>query len=274
MSKIACGGILSVLLSLLFIITGCNSPESTPPASYSVQNDQIIVPDDSPFRKHLEVIKAKAPEHNDVVFNTVGQIIALANSSSALSGTQLSWVELDPTLSAMVGIHLKLFSAAPIGTALGLTTIPSEYKEQIHAGEIVDISRYGLKKSDVHASIIRIEPRPGDKNSSFVVFRINKGQAWYPGTNCEVKFPLLHMQTTTVPTTGILHEGYREFVLKEASPGHFKVQPIFIVDETPASAQIIGLKNGDSLIGSGAILLKPELHNFIQQQSDLGHVTQ
>ncbi len=262
------------LISAVLLLANCTHPVPTATASYSVEHDQIVVPDSSPFRKHLEIVHAKAPEHGEVAFNTVGQIIALGNSSGVLSSATLSWAELDPALTLAAGLHLSSFANSSLGTAFGLTTIPAEYTEQIHLGQSLEIARYGLKKSDVHGVIVRIQPRPNDKNSSYVTFEIPKGQDWYPGTNCEVRFPLLHVQTSIVPTTSILHEGFREFVLKEVSSGHFQVVPVFIVDETPSSAQIIGITKDDSLIGSGAILLKPELHNFIHPQGDSTHGTE
>jgi hypothetical protein len=259
---------------LAFMSGGCT--KSAPPSddsenAYKVEKDQIVVNPKSAFLKHLEVVKTTKTPRGEVAFKTVGQIIALANTSGVLSSSDLSWVELDPDLTRISGLHLKSFANATAGTALGLTSVPAEYAGQIHQGETVDIARYGLKKTDVQASVVNIQPHKDDQGSSYVTFEIPRGQDWYPGTNCEVRFPLLHVQSVGVPTTAILHEGLSEFVMKQTEPGHYKVTPVFIVDETPNSAQVIGLDIGDSIVGSGAILLKPELHNFIRESKETRH---
>ncbi len=255
----------------LFLLLGCKESVAPIQASYKVEGDQIVVPNNSPFLKHLEVKKTTQTPLGDVVFKTVGQIIALANSSGVLSNSEISWVELDPDLTILIGLHLGAFAKSPLGTAFGVTSVPDEYSKQIRPGQSVEIARYGLKKTEVTAFVVKIEPRKEDHGSSYATFEIRQGQDWYPGTNCEVRFPLLHVQAVGVPTTAILHEGLNEFVLKETSLGHYRLTPVFIVDETPDSAHVMGLSFGDSIVASGAILLKPELHNFVHGRKELHH---
>lgn len=255
-----------VMASLLFgSLLGCKETASQTTPEYTLEKDQIVVREGSPFLQHLEITHAKETPRGDIAFKSVGQIIALANTSGVLSNSQVSWVELDPQLTKAAGLSLAAFAGAPVGTALGVTSIPSEYIPKLQLGQSLEIFRYGLKKSDVPAVIIKIENRDGDASSSYVTFKIPRGQDWYPGTNCEVRFPLLHVQTSQVPTTAVLHEGMREYVLKEISPRHYRLAPVVIVDESPDMAQVFGVNAGEAIVGSGAILLKPEIHNFISE---------
>ena len=267
---------LIAIVPLLGSLAACTKAEKAKPEepAYHFENDQIVLNPSSPFMKRLEVIKVAEVANGDAAFKTVGQIIALANASGVLSNSDLSWSQLDPGLTKAAGLHLGVYKKATVGTAFGMTLIPAEYASQIHEGQKVEIARYGLKKSDIQAFVATIQTGKGDSKSAYVTFEIRGGQDWYPGTNCEVRFPLLHAQTVGVPTTAILHEGLSEFVMKEMAPGHFLAMPVFIVDETPDTAQVIGLSAHDSVVASGAILLKPQMHGSQNEKKEAQHELQ
>ena len=255
----------------IMLLAGCKNAVQVPTSQYKIENDQIIVAEGSAFLKHLEIMKVTPTPNGEIVFKTVGQIIALANPSGFLARNEVSWVELDSDLTRLAGVQLSSFKKSSIGTAIGVTSVPKEYLGQIHSGELLEISRYGLKKSEVQASVIKTEAQKKEGGVFYVTFEIRKGQDWYPGTNCEVKFPLLHVQSFEVPTTSILHEGIHEFVMKEITPRHYVAVPVFIVSETPTLAQVIGPKRNDSIVASGAILLKPELHQLLHESQEQDH---
>ena len=265
---------LAILSCLLFLNACEKKVETAPTPSYEVGKDEIILTNSSPFMKHLEIIKVSSASASTGALRGVGQMIALANSSGALSDSRLAWLELDPELTKSVGLNLQSYEKSSIGTAFGVTSVESEYENKIHAGQAVEVSRYGMQKDGTSGTIVKVQASKVNLGRSYVIFEMQKGQDWYPGTNCEVKFPLLKTTMVEVPTTAILHEGLREYAFKQTTPLHFKLVSISIVDETPDKALIIGLNPQDSVIGSGAILLKPELHNFIQAQKENGHVLQ
>jgi hypothetical protein len=263
----------SCFLSFVLLCAACthSKTDGEPGVSYRAETGRISVSGASPFLKHLELIHTDSQENEDAVLKGVGQMIALANSPGDLGESGLSWVELDPDLSARLGLGLKSRQSARVGTAIGLTSVPSEYAGQIHAGQEVDISRYGLSKTEVRGVVAQVRNSNSESSFTEVIFQLAHGQDWYPGTSCEVRFPLFHVRTVNIPTTAILHEGTQEFVLREVGRNEFMSAVVSIVDETPDRAHVIGLNPGDTVIGSGAILLKPILHELLSAQRKVQH---
>jgi hypothetical protein len=256
----------TAILSLGLLLSGCHpgffgeAPQTSPPI-LSIEGDRVVVQPESRFMKRLNSITVQSLPGTRFSLQAVGQMLALANPSGALSGPKISWVELDPDISQSVGLNLSSFSGSEIGTAFGAVAVSSEYEGQIALGERVVIARYGLKRSKTSGSVVFAHPsRSGAIDSMDVVFRVADGSEWYPGTNCEITFPLHRSIPVKIPTTALLHEGAREYVLKEVAPAQFSAVNVSITEETPDQAMVLGLNSGDRIIGVGAILLKPELH--------------
>lgn len=210
--------------------------------------------------ERLEVVPVGAAGGESAAYRGVGQIIALSNASGSLTGERVGWVELDPKVTAAAGLRLDA-SGAEGGTAYGLTSLGAEYGSRVEPGQAISISRYGLRKAGVTAVIVKILRLPGD--GADVVFRFTKAQEWFPGTNCEVSFPMLRGRPVRIPTTAPVHEGADEYVWKEEAPGRFSAQAVSIVDATPSEVSVLGLSPGDRIVARGAILLKPLLKRLL-----------
>ncbi len=264
---------LKTISILIFpALVSCTKSEPVTPAPYKVEGNLITLREGTPFQKHLEIQKVQTVKNGEGL-GTVGQMIALANPPGDLAHTGIAWTELDPDFSKILKLNLNSFGAS-VGTALGVTSLPAEYRGQVKVGETVEVSRYGLKKSSQKGVIVQINALKEKEDSFKVIFKLGQGQDWYPGTNCEVKYPLLFVKPVQVPTTAILHEGLQEYVIKRIAPLQFQMVGIIIVNESSDMAQVVGLKAEDSVVASGAILFKPELHNFIQDRKEGLHVLQ
>lgn len=238
------------------------APEPEPPPPYTLRDGRVIFAPDAKILHWLEVVEVGRAAAESAEFRTVGQIIALSNPSGSLTEEGVGWVELDAQLTAAA--ELKLDGGQAAGTAYGVTNLAAEYAARVEVGQTIEIARYGLKKSRVPAEIVRVLHRPGD--GADVVFRFEQAQDWFPGTNCEIAFPMLRGRPVRIPTTAPVHEGTQEYVWKQVAPGEFAAQDVSVVDATPDAAAVLGLEPGDRIVARGAILLKPLLKPLLARK--------
>lgn len=253
------------------LASGCGNGAGKPydpSAAVSSSGGQITVAGDSPFLKHLEV----GPVGNDHAgvqqLRVVGQIVAMADNSDELTGARISWSELSPELSKSLGLQLGTGKTVFDGEAYGMADLPAEYARQLARGDSIAVSRYGLQKYETAARVVFVRESPGAGGQMRVVFHMPTGEAWYPGNNCDVAFPMLRSRPVSVPATALLHEGAQEYLLQETGHGAFKPRKISILDSSAQSALVIGdIKPGDRVLSRGAILLKPFLHQLLSVQA-------
>jgi hypothetical protein len=257
-----------------FLILFCSGNAMAVVDPTIVNNDKVILIHDSPLLSRLQILKASEDPTKSRSLLSVGQILASANPSGELTGSKLAWVELDEEVSKSMGIHPQSLKNAKIGDAYGMTVVEPEYSGKIHVGEKIKVFQYGLKKSETTAVVTGVRKSPkndgSDENDLKVIFKLSGGQAWFPGTNCQVTFPMIQHHPIRVPTSALLHEGLREYLVQEVSPGHFSTRGVTIVDSGEDSVLVIGdVKPGDRIVGQGAILLKPLLHHLIAQDDKI-----
>lgn len=245
-----------------------STPESLePPPPFSLTDHHLRLAPGSKFSARLQIEQLSKAAGENMALRSVGQIIALSNTSGNLTGNPVSWVELDPKLSRSVGLRFVEIPAVQPGVAFGLTALAEEYFGRLHDGDPIAISRYGLRKSSIPGSIYRVIPREqGDRVD--IVFRFAQAQDWFPGTNCEVVFPHLAGRPVRIPTTAPIHIGAREYVWKVTGPGEFAAQSVSVVDSTPDDLSVLGLSPGDRIVTRGAILLKPLLEPLLAQPKE------
>ncbi len=271
-------------LALGFAFCGCARKEETPvdPESvFKISGNVFSLDPTSPMMKYLEISPIPPPSSKSQDLKEVGQIIALANYSDQLVGSRISWVELDPDYSKSLGFSFGPRTPAHVGDAYGVVTLPDEYLPQLKPYESVAISRYGLLASQTTARVLSIQqaqlngvPILGEPLE--VVFKIPDGQDWYPGTNCVVDFPMLGSKPFLLPATALLHEGQREYLLEQLSPGEYTPVPVVVLDTIDDSVLVIGkIKAGEEIVSRGSILVKPIVHQLLRAQGigmNLGEV--
>jgi hypothetical protein len=256
----------------LSVLSGCRGTEAGPaPSVFSIEGDVISIDMNSPMLKYLETAPLEDSHAASRKLAAVGQIIALANDSDELQGSNVSWVELDPEISRSLGFSFGPERKAKIGEAFGVVDIDSAYEKQLRPYEALSISRYGLLKTYASGMVVSIlKPLSSSASSEGqpiqVVFEIPQGLDFYPGTNCEVDFPISIGRPVNVASTALLHEGRQEYILKYLGQGHYHPVPVFVLDTVDEQVLVIGnLKPGDRIVSRGAILLKPLLHQVLRQ---------
>jgi hypothetical protein len=254
-----------ILGAMLVSLQSCSpSPQNIPTIDpVTFVDDSVQITPGSKFMNQLQVVPVGVAPGGERKLRTVGQMAAIANASGELLGKTISWVTLDPALILSLGLNLS--DKAPVGFAYGVTSISKNYRDEIHPGEKVEIYRYGLRQNSTVGSVISVKAASNNEDS--VIFSINRGEDWYPGTNCQVEFPLVQKQAVALSPLSMLHEGLREFVMKETGPGLYTPEEITVVNETRDQVYAIGnLSPGDRIIESGAILLKPLIHQILERQ--------
>lgn len=240
-------------------------PPLEPPPPYALADGRVTFVADAKMLSRLEIVEIAKAAQESTEFRSVGQIVALSNTSGNLVGNPVGWVELDPKLTASLGLKLPESAGESAGVAYGLTSLAAEYAERVEPGQRLKIMRYGLRASDIFGDVVKVIPRQGG-DSVDVVFRLSRAQDWFPGTNCEVVFPVLRGRPVRIPTTAPVHIGTQEYVWKEEAPGRFVPQNVSLVDATADDASVLGLKPGDRIVARGAILLKPLLEPLLAQK--------
>jgi hypothetical protein len=259
-------------LMSLFLLPGCFDSQTQLPApnAITMSGKLIQIASDSKFMGQLQTVQLGKAPGGERKLRTVGQMVALANSSGDLTHSEVSWVTLDPDLAH--SLALPLGKIAPVGNAYGVTSVARSYLADIHEGEKVEIYRYGSKQNSATGTVTAIRALANEESNS-IVFLIRGGQDWYPGTNCQVEFPLVQRQAVSLSPLSMLHEGLREFVLKEVAPNQYQPEEITVVNETRDEVYALGnLAPGDRVIERGAILLKPAVHQMIKSESGGIHV--
>ena len=262
-----------VLCLGLLSLSGCTktASEYSVPDPISFSGGSVQIQAGSKFMEQIKVVPVGSAPGGERKLSAVGQMIALANPSDDLLKEQVSWVLLDPALPHSLG--LPLGEKAPVGLSFGVTTLSSAYRNDIHPGERVEIYRYGLKQGSTAGTIVSVRTNKGDVSEVSVIFSILHGQDWYPGTNCEVEFPLVRREAVAFSPLSMLHEGIREFVLKEVGPGRYAPEEITVVNETRDQVYALGnLSPGDRVVERGAILIKPMVHSILKAKQEADRV--
>ena len=260
-------------LVLLLAISGCfgNEQNEFYPNPISISGTSVQISADSKFLEQLQIVALKAAPGGEKKLRTVGQMIAMANASGALTRDETSWVTLDTALIHSLGLFLS--SAAPVGLAYGVTSLGDSYHSEVHVGERVEIYRYGLKQNSTQGSVISVKKAEGSLDEYLAIFAVSHGRDWYPGTNCQVEFPLIQKTAVALSPLSMLHEGKREYVMKEIAPGRYEPKEITVVNETRDQVFALGdLIPGDKVVERGAILLKPTIHQILVEAKEVSRV--
>jgi multidrug efflux pump subunit AcrA (membrane-fusion protein) len=73
--------------------------------------------------------------------------------------------------------------------------------------------------------------------------------------------------TVLIPANAVVHVGRSDYVLVGTEPGLWKVTEVKVGELHGSRVEILeGLKPGQQVIGSGAILLKPFIVEAVQQE--------
>ena len=256
-------------ISLMVLICACTPPKPESRVQMQIKTNSVVIDPQSYFAKHLEVLSLGTYESRQVQFQSVGKMIAVSNASHDLRGARTIWAELDPSVTRAA--QLKL-SPENEGVAYGVTSVSAELIKQISLGQGLFLKHYHVVEAGWKASIYKLIPTQ-DSSTVDIVFRVPDGRDLYPGTNCEVMFPLLHAQAIRVPATSLVHQGIDEFVWQEIAANEYRPQRVTPVEGSPDEVILSsGISEKSRIVGRGAILLKPLIKSILANAAGASHV--
>ena len=184
--------------------------------------------------------------------------VKLAIRAEATLARQLQQAGLEPT---------ALRSNAAEGEIV-VAEIPEQFLERVKLGMTCKVTFFAMPgREPFVGKVSSISPMINkDKRTASVQFIVKdpKNQI-RPGMFAVVRL-VTDEKALVMPADGVLHVGDNDYALKGADDGTWQIIPVRIGELRGSDVEVLdGLKEGDRVIGKGAILLKPVVVRALQQ---------
>jgi membrane fusion protein, heavy metal efflux system len=188
--------------------------------------------------------------------------VKLAIRTEATLSRQLQQAGLEPT---------ALRSNAAEGEII-VAEIPEQFFERVKLGMTCKVTFFALPgREPFVGKVSSLSPMINkDKRTANVQFIVKdpKNQI-RPGMFAVVRL-VTDEKALVVPADGVLHVGDNDYALKGADDGTWQIIQVRLGELRGADIEILsGLKEGDRVLGKGAILLKPAVVRALQMQESL-----
>jgi len=138
--------------------------------------------------------------------------------------------------------------------------VPESKVGLVREGQACSARFYALADQQFTGRVRSVSPTLSNERRTLrVFFEIEdpRGQL-RPGLFAEVGLGTEPREGLLVPATGVLHIGRGEYVLVRDAPDRWRVTPVDVGENAGADVEILaGVTAGQTVMGSGAILLKP-----------------
>jgi hypothetical protein len=184
---------------------------------------------------------------------------AIFEAESALTQAKHSHADLERHL-LQAGVDPALLEKVPTGASLVMADVPEVRLGLVAAGQACEARFYGLPNQSFKGVVRSLAPALSPERRTLrVFFELNDQDGKLkPGMYAEIGLGTDPRQAVLAPADGILHIADADYVLTEAGPGSWRVTAIQVGERAGEREEILdGLKGGERIIGSGAILLKP-----------------
>ncbi len=176
--------------------------------------------------------------------------VRVAKRAEAAAGKQLQQAGLDP----------ELLTAATSDIDIVLADVPEGRLNRVNVGQGCRATFFGLPDVPFTGKVNAIAPvLSKERRSLRVLFAIDdlKDQL-RPGMFAEIGLGTDPRDTLLVPADGVLHIGRADYVLADAGPDTWHVTEVQVGEPRNGEVEIIsGVKEGERVVGKGAILFKP-----------------
>lgn len=185
---------------------------------------------------------------------------AVFEAESALSQATHSKADLERRL-LQEGIDTELLVRSTIsGTTLVMADVPEIRINLVSAGQACEARFYGLPHQLFRGVVRSIAPALSTEHRTLrIFFELNDQQGQLkPGMYADIGLGMDPRWTRLTPSDAVLHIGESDYVLTEAGLGLWRVTTVQVGERLGSRVEILdGLKNGQKIVGNGAILLKP-----------------
>ncbi|PPD48169.1 MAG: RND transporter [Methylobacter sp.] len=163
---------------------------------------------------------------------------------------------------------LLLESSAP-GVSLVMADVPELRISLVSVGQACAARFYGLPDQVFAGKVRSLAPTlSAERHTLRVFFELNdKADQFKPGMYAEIGLGTDPRDAMMVPTDGVLHSGNADYVLIGAQDGLWRITQVDVGESIDDRIEILkGLREGERIIGNGAILLKPMLVQALQNE--------
>jgi RND family efflux transporter MFP subunit len=160
------------------------------------------------------------------------------------------------------GVDPKLLATASEGAAIVSAEVPEARFAEVRPGQACSAVFYAAPGATLRGKLRSLGSAISRERRTLpVLFELRDDQGRLrPGMFADVGIGTEERETLLVPADAVLHVGREDYVLVGGEPGQFRVAPVRVADGYEGRLQVLdGVKAGDRVIGSGAILLKPYL---------------
>lgn len=167
------------------------------------------------------------------------------------------------------GIDPLLLEHSSPGISLIMADVPELKISQVSVGQSCSARFYGLSEQSFSGKVRSLAPTLSpERHTLRVFFELNdQHDQFKPGMYAEIGLGTDPRTAILIPTDSVLHSQNSDYVLVNAGPGLWRISEVQVGESIDDHVEILkGLENGDEIIGSGAILLKPMLVQALQNE--------
>jgi hypothetical protein len=178
------------------------------------------------------------------------QAVYLANRTQATLARQLQQAGLEPTM---------LRSAAVEGDIV-VAEVPERAMSRVQVGMTCSVRFFALPSRVFTGKVSSISPIVSkEKRTLNVQFTVKDPEnVVRPGMFAEIGLGTDRREALLMPADGVLHVGDKDYALRGADGGTWQIVDVDTGEVRGTSVEVLsGLKAGDRVLGTGAILLKP-----------------
>jgi membrane fusion protein, heavy metal efflux system len=172
------------------------------------------------------------------------------------------------------GVDPDLLSGSPDGTAVVVADVPEAKVGRVRLDQSCAAHFFGFPDRLFAGKVTNIAPFVAkDSRTLRVMFKIeDPADVLKPGMFAEIGLGTDPRKALMIPADGVLHVGRADYVLVREDSDTWQARETMLGELHGESIEILsGLKEGDRVIGKGAILLKPYLVRALQAQPTTGN---
>jgi RND family efflux transporter MFP subunit len=158
------------------------------------------------------------------------------------------------------GVDPELLSQAADDTAIVVADVPEGRMGLVRDGQSAVARFFALPGETFSARVKSLAPAlASERRTLRVFFELDDPQAHLrPGMFADVGLGTEPRDALLAPSDAVLHVGGSDYVLVQTPAGLWRVTEVQVGEASGASVEILsGLNPGDTIVGAGAILLKP-----------------
>jgi hypothetical protein len=177
---------------------------------------------------------------------------ALVNATRTAAGLERQLLQ--------AGVDPKLLASEPQGTVIVAAEVPEANVGAARLDQVCIVHFYGVPDVAFHGRVRSLGTAVSrDRRTLPVLFELHDAEGRLrPGMFADIGLGAEERQALLAPADAVLHIDRADYAIVSGQDGAYHVSPVRVGDSFDGRVQVLdGLKSGDRLVDSGAILLKP-----------------